>query len=232
MRDLWPTVSLGEHTLFADRADAGRKLAARLGKYKKQTDVMVLGAPRGGVPVAFEVSRVLHAPLDVFVVRKLGVPGREELAFGALASGGVRYLDEDVVMAAGLSDQEVAGVTAREEQVLQRREQVYRTGHALLDVRGRTVILVDDGVATGASLFAGIGALRQLGPKQIVVAVPVAPPEACRQLAAEADAVVCLCSPEAFYAVGQFYRDFSEVSDDEVRDLLRSAQGFTSFQAN
>ncbi len=198
-------------------------LALRLRKYGNRGDVIVLGAPRGGVPVAFEIAKELRAPLDVFVLRKLGVPGREELAFGAIASGGVRILSRDIVEGLGITGLDIQRVTRAEEKELERRERAYRGGKSPLDVGGLTVILVDDGVATGATMKAAIRALRQMKPAQIVVAVPVAPPSTCNQLRFEADELVCLEMPQPFYGVGQFYADFSQVSDEEVRELLDAA---------
>jgi len=209
--------------MFDDRTQAGRLLAQRVREYAGRADVIVLGAPRGGVPVAFEVAIALHVPLDVFVLRKLGVPGREELAFGAIASAGVRVLDHEIIDALGIPNSEVERVTQMEKQELIRREQAYRAGRPPLDVTGRTVILVDDGIATGASIAAGIGALRQMNPARIVVAVPVAPESTVRRLRKIADEIVCLETPETFYGVGQFYADFSQVSDDEVRNLIDRA---------
>jgi len=209
--------------IFANRTEAGQELALRLRKYANRDDVIVLGAPRGGVPVAFEVATALGAPLDVFVLRKLGVPGREELAFGAIASGGVRVLDRQTVEGLRITGLDIERVTRAEEQELERRERAYRSGRPPLDVGGMTVILVDDGIATGSSIRAAIRALRQMKPARIVIAVPVAPPSTCSQLQFEADELVCLEMPEPFYGVGQFYDDFSQVSDEEVKELLDSA---------
>ena len=206
--------------IFANRAEAGRSLAWRLQKYANRSDVVVLGIPRGGVPVAFEVAEGLHAPLDVFLLRKLGVPGHEELAFGAIASGRVRVLDRQTLLALSISSQDIEAVTAREQRELHRRELAYRGDRPALSVTGQTVILVDDGIATGASLLAGIRALQQLRPAKIVVAVPVAPPAACERLAYEVDEFVCVAAPEHFRAVGQFYDDFSQVDDEEVIEML------------
>lgn len=176
---------------FANRTEAGQQLALRLRQYANRDDVIVLGAPRGGVPVAFEVATDLKAPLDVFVLRKLGVPGREELAFGAIASGGVQILDRDIVESLGISGLEIERVTRAEEQELERRERAYRGGRPPLAVGGLTVILVDDGIATGSSMRAAIRALRQMKPARIVVAVPVAPPSTCNRLQFEVDELVC-----------------------------------------
>ena len=208
---------------FPNRAEAGRLLAEKLSKYAGRDDVIVLGLPRGGVPVAYEVARALRVPLDVFIVRKLGVPGFEELAVGAIASGGVRVLNEDVLRALPNAGEIVEAVTARETAELERREQSYRNGRPAPELRGRTAILVDDGLATGATMRAAVKALRQCGAAKIVVAVPVGPPDTCREFEDEADEVVCATAPEFFQAVGQYYEDFSQTSDDEVRELLAGA---------
>jgi putative phosphoribosyl transferase len=209
--------------IFTNRTDAGQILASRLNRYEGRDDVIVLGTPRGGVVVAFEVATALKLPLDIFVVRKLGVPGHEELAFGAIASGGVHIIDRDIVEGYGLTGSDIERVIQKEEQEMRRRENVYRGARPALDVRGRTVILVDDGIATGASIRAGIRALRLLNPARIVVAVPVAPPTTCARLMSETDELVCLEMPHQFFGVAQFYVDFSEVPDEEVNDLLRRA---------
>jgi len=209
--------------IFTNRQEAGRKLAAFLGKYKSREDVIVLGVPRGGVPVAFEVAEALQLPLDIFVLRKLGVPGQEELAFGAIGSGGVRVLDQDIVESLGLSDSIIEQVTEAERAELARREQAYRGGRPPLDVRGKIAILVDDGIATGSSLRAGVRALRQMEPAAVVIAVPVAPRSTVNRLRREVDDLVCVAMPELFYGVGQFYDDFSQVADEEVVELLESA---------
>lgn len=205
---------------FRDRSDAGRQLANRLGAYASRRDVLVLALPRGGVPVGHEVARALGAPLDVLVVRKLRVPGQPGLAMGAIASGGARYLDEELVRDLGASEAGVEAVEARERTELRRRESVYREARGALDVRGRTVIVVDDGIATGATLRAAVIALRSLRPARIVVAVPVAPWEAGHKLAGIADEFVCLRRPVEFRGIGQFYRDFEPTTDAEVLDLL------------
>ena len=209
--------------LFRNRVEAGRQLAAKLMAYADRPDVLVLALPRGGVPVAYEVARALDAPLDVFLVRKLGLPGQEELAMGAIATGGVRVLNEDVVRALDLPDEVIDEVTAREQQELKRRERMYRGDRPPPDVRGRTVILVDDGLATGSTMRAAVAALRQMQPACIIVAVPVGAPETCAELQDEADEVVCARAPEPFYAVGVWYGDFSQTTDEEVRDLLERA---------
>ena len=208
---------------FANRSEAGRSLAEKLEKYANRNDLIVLGLPRGGVPVAYEVAKRLHVPLDVFIVRKLGVPGFEELAAGAIASGSVRVLNEDVMRAIPYGDAAIEAVTAKETVELQRREQIYREGRPAPDLRGNVVMLVDDGLATGATMRAAVKALRQSGAAKIVVAVPVGPPDTCREIAQEADETICLSTPEFFQAVGQYYQDFSQTSDDDVRKLLTIA---------
>src|SRR5213593_49819 len=213
------------HPYFHDRTEAGRQLAEKLRIYAGRDDVTVLGLPRGGVPVAYEVAQRLGAPLDVFVVRKLGVPGFEELAAGAIASGGVRVLNEDVVRALPNADQLIESVTEKETVELERREQTYRDGRPAPELRDRVVILVDDGLATGATMRAAVAALRQRGVAKIVVAAPVGAPDTCRELEQEADETICAITPEFFQAVGQYYEDFSQTSDEEVRELLsRAAQ--------
>src|SRR5437764_10585009 len=208
---------------FPDRIEAGRLLAEELETYATRAAVIVLGLPRGGVPVANEVAKRLHAPLDVFIVRKLGVPGFEELAAGAIASGGVRVLNEDVMRAIPHADQAIETVTARETAELQRREQIYRADRAPRELRDRIAILVDDGLATGATMRAAVKALRQREVAKIVVAVPVGPPDTCHEIEEQADETVCLSMPEFFQAVGQYYEDFSQTTDEDVRQLLTSA---------
>ncbi|MDT5013467.1 MAG: putative phosphoribosyl transferase [Mycobacterium sp.] len=205
---------------FSDRREAGRVLGDALTSYRDADDLLVLGLPRGGVPVAWEVAAALRAPLDVFVVRKLGAPRWEELAIGALASGGLVVLNDDVVRSLRTSDEHLAAVIEKESAELARREQLYRAGRPPLAPGAKTVIVVDDGIATGASMLAAIRAIRAAAPTKIVVAVPVAPPSAYRQLAQAADEVVCVQVPSAFLAVGEYYRDFRQTSDDEVRKLL------------
>ena len=209
---------------FCDRREAGRFLARELAAYANRPDVIVLALPRGGVPVGYEIAQALHAPLDVFLVRKLGVPGHEEYAMGAIASGGVSVLNEEVVQRLGISPYQIETVAAREQRELERRERAYRGERPPPEVSGRTVILVDDGLATGASMQAAVLALRRLQPARIVVAVPVAAPETCEQLREIADEVVCATTPEPFYAVGLWYEDFSQTSDEEVRALLAQAE--------
>ena len=208
---------------FRDRRDAGRALAAELGEYEGRDDVLVLALPRGGVPVGYEVAQALGAPLDVFLVRKLGVPGREELAMGALATGGVRVLNRDVVQALAIPDDIIHGVASEEARELRRRERAYRGDRPAPEVRGRTVILVDDGLATGSTMRAAVAALRAQGPERIVVAVPVGSSETCAELGVVADEVVCAHTPEPFRAVGLWYEDFAQTTDQEVGDLLARA---------
>src|SRR5437016_7283552 len=210
---------------FPDRSAAGRLLAEKLTQYAGRDDVIVLGLPRGGVPVAYEVAQALRVPLDVFIVRKLGVPGFEELAVGAIASGGVRVLNEDVARALPNADEIIDAVTARERIELERREQSYRDGRPAPELRDRVAILIDDGLATGATMRAAVKALRQRGAAKIVVAVPVGPPDTCKEFEDEADEVVCASAPEFFQAVGQYYEDFSQTSDEEVRELVGRAPG-------
>jgi predicted phosphoribosyltransferase len=210
---------------FLDRFEAGRLLAERLRHYAGRDDVVVLALPRGGVPVAHEIARALDAPLDVFIVRKLGAPGHEELAFGAIATGGVRVLNADVVRDLGISPAWIEAVTEQQQRELERRERVYRDDRPPPDVTGKTAILVDDGLATGSTMWAAVRALRRLGPARIVVAVPVADPDVCAGLRTEAEEVVCLDTPRPLRAVGAWYEDFSQTTDEEVRELLaREAQ--------
>ncbi len=205
---------------FEDRAEGGRLLAERLTHYAGRDDVVVLGLPRGGVPVAFEVAKALGAPLDVFVVRKLGVPWRPELAMGAIASGGVRVLNDDVVAATGVTAAEIEAVTEHETRELARREELYRGDRGPADVVGRATILVDDGLATGVTAEAALLALRQRSPRRLVLAVPVCARDTATRLASVADEVVCAEMPDIFFAVGEWYRDFSQTSDDEVMAVL------------
>jgi len=207
---------------FRNRAEAGRRLAGALRHVGGRSDVLVLGLPRGGVPVAYEVAKALGAPLDVFVVRKLGVPGHREFAFGAIASGGVRVLTEE--LGRRLDPRIVDAVTAAEQDELRRREHAYRGDSPPVDVAGKTVILVDDGLATGASMRAAVVALRARGPARIVVAVPTAAPQACDDFREEVDEVICADTPAHFIAVGDRYDDFSDTSDEEVRSLLADAK--------
>jgi len=209
--------------LFNDRRHAGQVLATKLSQYRARGDVLVLALPRGGVPVAYEVAHALDAPLDVFIVRKLGVPGQEEYAMGAIASGGVRVINEEAVRYLRISDEVLDAVAAREEKELERRERSYRGERAAPDVRGRTVILVDDGLATGSTMRAAATAIRSQRPASLVVAVPVAAPDTCEEFRSEVDEIVCAQTPEPFLGVGRWYGDFSQTSDHEVRELLEKA---------
>lgn len=208
---------------FHDRRDAGARLAAELIEYARRSDVYVLALPRGGVPVGYEVASALSAPLDIFVVRKLGVPGHEELAMGAIASGGVRIINDDVVRHFGITDDVIATTAAHEQVELERRERRYRDGRSLPELRYRTVILVDDGLATGSSMIAAVTALRAHEPDAIIVAVPVAAAESCAALREIADDVVCSITPPFFEAVGAWYDDFTQTTDEEVHELLAQA---------
>jgi predicted phosphoribosyltransferase len=217
--------------IFRDRTDAGRKLARTLSKYSGRSDVLVLALPRGGVPVAAEAARALGAPLDVFLVRKLGVPGHEELAMGAIASGGIRVLNDQVVRALRIPESVIDQVASEEQIELERREREYRDDRPMPKIEGSTVILVDDGLATGTTMRAAVRALRGLHPARIVVAVPVGAVEICAELRSEADEVICVETPEPFAAVGWWYRNFEQTSDDEVRAALAVASagwGLTS----
>jgi predicted phosphoribosyltransferase len=216
--------------LFDDRFEAGRFLAFQLGEFASRSDVVVLALPRGGVPVGYEVAKAIDAPLDVFVVRKLGVPGQEELAMGALASGGIVILNSAIV-GLGVSKQMIDAAISREKRELERREREYRDGRPAVDVGARTILLVDDGLATGASMRVAATALRKKSPSGIVVGVPVASPSTCAEFATEVDRVICAVTPEPFLAVGQWYRDFSQTSDEEVRELLHRASSFGSRKA-
>jgi putative phosphoribosyl transferase len=207
-----------------DRYEAGRRLGEALSGYAGRKDVLVVALPRGGVPVGYEVARALGAPLDMMQVRKLGVPGHEELAMGAIASGGVRIVSENVVEALGIPERVIATVAAAEAQELERRERAYRGDRRFPDVRGRIVILVDDGLATGSTMRAAAAALRSLGAERLVAAVPVAPKESCDAMRDVVDEVVCATTPEHFLAVGEWYEDFSQTSDEEVSELLRRGQ--------
>jgi predicted phosphoribosyltransferase len=224
-------MDINEHRAFQDRREAGRALAAALGKYVGRDDVVVLALPRGGVPVAYEVGRTLGAPLDLFLVRKLGTPGHRELAMGAIASGGVRVLNDDVVRWYGIPKDAIEAVARDEERELVRREHTYREGRAPVPIEGRIAILVDDGLATGSTMRAAVKAVRQLRPSTVVVAVPVGARETCDELSAIADEVFCLRTPEPFAAVGQWYLDFDQTTDEEVRQLLRDhADSLTAHQ--
>jgi len=206
--------------IFEDREDAGRALAERLMQYAGRKDVIVLALPRGGVPIGAEVARALRAPLDILVVRKLGLPGQEELAMGAIASGGIRVLNEEVVSLTGVPEEVIERVAEEERRELERREAAYRGDRRQPNVAGRTVILVDDGIATGSTLRAAVEALRQRSPARIVVAVPTAPRAACEMLKQVADEVVCVTTPEPFFAISLSYRNFPQMTDHEVREIL------------
>ena len=210
--------------MYLNRRDAGAELGRKLERYSDRDDVVVLGLPRGGVPVAFEVARALGADLDIFLVRKLGVPGHRELAMGAIASGGVRVLNHDVISWLQIPDQVIDEIAREEQAELERRERVYRDDRPPVDLRQRIVVLVDDGLATGSTMRAAVEAARKCEPSRIVVAVPVAPRSTCAQFENIADEVVCAQTPEPFSAVGMWYREFSQTTDDEVRELLRARQ--------
>ena len=206
---------------FQNRAEAGRQLAAKLTEFQNRRDVIILALPRGGVPVGYEVAKALNAPLDVFIVRKLGVPGQQELAFGAIASGGTTVFNEELVRALRLPPALLERVVEKEQKELERREKRYRPGKAAPDLNGKTVIIVDDGLATGATMRAAVTAIRTLKPLQIVVAVPVASSDTCRDLKTKTDVLcVCVMTPEPFYGVGMWYRDFEQTTDEEVCRLL------------
>lgn len=210
---------------FRDRIHAGQYLAAKLQKYAHKPKTIVLGLPRGGVVVAHEIARELALPLDIFLVRKLGVPGYEELAMGAIASGGIQVLNQDVLHSINISRDEIQSITEREENELKRREIAYRNNRPRLDLKDYTIILVDDGLATGATMRAAVTALRKQGPQKIIIAVPTASPETCDEFRAKVDDIICGITPSPFNAVGLWYDDFSQTSDEEVRDLLKKSSG-------
>ncbi|HET7214573.1 MAG TPA: phosphoribosyltransferase [Terriglobia bacterium] len=214
--------------MFQNRTEAGRKLASKLSDYSGQADLLVLALPRGGVPIGCEIARALHAQIDVFVVRKLGVPWNPELAMGAVATGGVRIMEQETVRSLAIPSEEIAKVAAREELELERRERAYRGSRAPHPVAGKKVILVDDGVATGSTMRAGVAALRKLKPARIVIAVPVAPHATCVMLRKLADEVVCAIEAEDFFAIGEWYEDFAQLSDRDVQNLLENASGLIS----
>jgi putative phosphoribosyl transferase len=209
---------------FHDRAEAGRLLAEKLMAYANRQDIRVLALPRGGVPVAFEIAKALRAPLDVFLVRKLGVPGHEELAMGAIASGGIVVHNDEVIGNLDISSQEIDTVVAREQQELERRERLYRGDRPFPDLHGCTVILVDDGLATGATMRAAVVAVRQHQPAHSVIAVPIAAPDTCEALGTQVDEIICAMTPDPMYAVGLWYEHFDQTTDDEVRELLAQAR--------
>jgi predicted phosphoribosyltransferase len=215
--------------VFLNREQAGRALAVELSAYADRHDTIVLALPRGGVPIGYEVARALRAPLDVFLVRKLGVPGHEELAMGAVATGGVLVLNQEVVRRLRIPESVIGTAAERESEELGRRDRSYRGGRPPSDVTGRTVILVDDGLATGSTMLAAVRALRPQGPGRIVVGAPVAAPDTCELLRADADEVVCLVTPDPFQAVGLWYEDFSQTTDEEVRELLSGSDPFLRF---
>jgi putative phosphoribosyl transferase len=214
--------------MFQNRTDAGQKLASKLSAYFAQTDVLVLALPRGGVPVGCAVARALQAPVDVFVVRKLGVPWNPELAMGAVATGGVRVLEQKTVRSLAIPNEEIAKVAAREELEVERQELAYRGSRGPVAIVGKKVILVDDGIATGSSMRAGVAALRKLNPARIVIAAPVATHAACALLRTLADEVVCAIEAEDFFAIGEWYEDFTQLSDADVQNLLENASGLIS----
>ena len=207
--------------LFKDRRDAGRKLAEKLTAYADRPDVIVLALPRGGVPVAYEVSMALNAPMDIFLVRKLGLPGHEELAIGAIASWGIRVLNEEIIRTLGVDRNIINMVARQEQQELERREQKYRGDRPPIDIMDKTVILVDDGLATGASMRAAVAGLRTQNPSRIIAAVPTAAPEVCAAFESEVDEIICATTPQPFYGVSRWYRDFSQTTDMEVQLLLQ-----------
>jgi putative phosphoribosyl transferase len=224
MSDQWREPAMSERR-FRDRNQAGNLLADQLSHYSDHEDVLVLALPRGGVPVAAEVAKALRVPMDIFIVRKLGVPGREELAMGAIASGDVRVVSERVAVHSGVTEQTIADVLIREERELKRREQAYRSDRPAPEIDGKTVILIDDGLATGSTMRAAIIGVRAHGPAKIVVAVPVAAPEICAEVGNEVDEIVCLRQPATLLGIGGWYEDFPQLSDEDVRGLLKD---FTS----
>jgi putative phosphoribosyl transferase len=209
---------------FKDRFDAGRQLAEELKKYVRPRDAVILALPRGGVPVGFEVAYSLAAPLDIYLVRKLGVPGQEELAMGAISEGGIRILNDDVMNSIDIPEEKLEAITTREWRLLERRAQLYRGKEEPIKIAGKRVILVDDGLATGSSMKAAVASIRQINPQSITVAVPVGPPSVCADVGLECNEMVCAHTPEMFASVGQYYEDFSQTSDDEVKYLLERAR--------
>ena len=217
--------------IFRDRTEAGKHLATKLTRYKDRPDVLVLALPRGGVPVAFEVAQALRVPLDIFLVRKLGVPGHEELAMGAIATGDVRVLNEDTIDYLGIPQNVIDSIAEKELKELKRRERAYRGNRPEPDVKDKTVILIDDGLATGSTIRAAAQALRRQAPARIIVAVPVSAQETCDEYLIGVDEIVCAVTPEPFFGVGQWYLDFSQTTDEEVRDLLAQARGETKISS-
>jgi predicted phosphoribosyltransferase len=218
-------VDTAGRTRFRDRSEAGQVLAEELSRYAGRDDVVVLALPRGGVPVGYEIAKALGAPLDVFVARKLGVPGYPELAMGAISSGGVAVLDQALVQRLGISEDAIRQVVAHEKRERERREVAYREGRPPFDLKGKTVILVDDGLATGATMRAAAGAVTEHGPERVIVAVPVAAAQTCDEFRGHVDEIICAITPEPFYAVGLWYENFDQTTDDEVRELLALAAG-------
>jgi len=211
-------------TIFENRRDAGKQLAKELSEFKGQNDAIVLGLPRGGIPVAYEVAKALELPLDVFIVRKLGVPGQPELAMGAIASGDIKVMNESVVRNAGISDQQIEEVAHKEKEELKKREKAYRGARPDIDLQGKTVLIVDDGLATGASMRAAISALREHNPKKIIAAIPTAPRDTCQEFESEVDQIICLRTPSPFWGVGGSYQNFSQTTNEEVRTFLNKAE--------
>jgi len=211
-------------TIFENRRDAGKQLAKELSEFKGQNDAIVLGLPRGGIPVAYEVAKALELPLDVFIVRKLGVPGQPELAMGAIASGDIKVMNESVVRNAGISDQQIEEVAQKEKEELKKREKAYRGARPDIDLQGKTVLIVDDGLATGASMRAAISALREHNPKKIIAAIPTAPRDTCQEFESEVDQIICLRTPSPFWGVGGSYQNFSQTTNEEVRTFLNKAE--------
>lgn len=209
---------------FENREEAGRKLADKLLEYENRNDVIILALPRGGVPVAYEVAKKLEVPMDVFLVRKLGVPGQEELAMGAIASGGIEVLNRDIVQSLGISRSTIDKVAEKEHSELERREKYYRGDRPKPEIKGKHVILIDDGLATGASMKSAVRAVRSWNPVEVIVAVPTSAPDTCELFEHEADKIICLSTPEPFYGVGAWYEDFSQTTDEEVSDLLERAK--------
>lgn len=209
---------------FTDRKQAGKKLANELQKYKNRDKVVVLGLPRGGVPVAYQVAKELNAHLDVFVVQKIGVPTHPELAMGAIASGGVKVTNENVIRQAGVSEEQIEEVVQEEKQELERREKLYRGSRPDIDLEGKTVILVDDGMATGASMRAALKALKKHNPEKVIIAVPTAPKDSCEEFRSKVDKMICLQTPTPFWGVGGSYQDFSQTTNQEVRELLEKSE--------